>query len=216
MITTGANLSLAATVLSKNWRNRINVLFSLMLLSIAAWSFFLGMFYVASDLHYARLTSVPIYSSAALIAVLFYYFAYYFPFALGEKTLMAHIISFISYMMILFIIIFIHIETIVSYDLVTRQQVTIINPVGYTFFLIYFCYYIISAFYHLFKKLRSATAIHKKEIQVVVFSTLFAAVLGTLFNLAILGITYKYDWLGPFFTVIMVLIIARYIFFQNK
>ena len=181
-ITTGANLSLAMFIFLKDRKRSINILFSLLLLFIAAWSFSIGMFYLASSIKALYFWIPQFYLYAAFIPVFFYYFTHYFPFESKKINVPTHFTIISSLLAILFIIFYFNIAQNAIYDS-SHNHFVQVNPISFSLFSIYFCTMIILSFIALYKKIKITTSIQKKIVKIVFASTLISAFFGSLFDL---------------------------------
>lgn len=213
-ITTGANIGLAFYILQKNLKNRIHILFSIMLFLIAIWSFEIAMFRASIDPYILIVWFHSFYVTAALIALIFYYFCFFFPYPLKKLNLLTIILNIITTLIIIYVIYGAGILHTLTYD-ATGDHLVSFNVFNYFLYVVYFCGYIIASFLLLAKKIGASTSHNRKVIMIVFFATLLSALAGSIFDLFLPFFTYQYIWLGPLFTMIMVFIIVRYLFIKT-
>ncbi len=213
-ITTGVNLALAFFVLAKDRSRRINIYFALVLLSIAAWSFFLALFCAAGSVGELHALIPPIYISAAFISLFFYLFCTSFPFDSISMSKARWLVHFFLIAAVIIVIIYVRVEKGIIFDKVWGHP-TKVNALSYFIYSAYFLGYICLSFFHLAKKLKVSTGYIKRLTAIVLYSTFFAALFGSIFDLFFPIVTYRFVWVGPLFTVAMVFIIVRYVFIKE-
>lgn len=213
-VTTGLNLGLSFFIFAKGPKNKANIWFSLMLFFIAVWSFEMSMFRMANSETSAAIWLNLYYLAAAFIAPSFYLFCRFFPFEIKRVGARTYWLAVTSTAIITAIILYRGVTTHVYLDLADDHTVDIIYG-NYLLYTVYFVSYVGASFFHLLAKIKTASSYHKKLLRVVFGATLLAAVAGSFFDLFLPLATYRYIWIGPYFTAIMVLIIVQYIFIKN-
>lgn len=108
------------------------------------------------------------------------------------------------------------IDELIIYDLSQGHPVKF-NSLIYAIYTLYFCVYITLSFINLHKKYIGAGTLHRDLIKVVFISTAIAAVFGSVFNLLLPILTYyRYAWIGPLFTLIVVTVMSYRLFFKKS
>ena len=108
-------------------------------------------------------------------------------------------------------------------DFIIKKMVTMpwgydnVYAAGYLAFFLIFSYYFIWAFVNLIKKYLVSEGVIKRQLCIVIFSFGLAAIFGMVFDLFLpyFG-NWKLNWLGPYFTIFIMLGIADLIFIKNK
>jgi len=213
-ITTGANIGLAFLIYFHDRKNKINIFFSASLLLAALWSFGIAMFRASTDPLTMQLWFNSFYYLAAFISVIFYYFARSFPFEITAISKTENIINVVLLAVLSGMIYFWGIATEIVYSKSFDHDVTF-NFYVYIPYVLFFVYFVAKSFIDLSKKMTKAATYSKKLIKIVFFSTLVAFAAGTIFDLILPFTTYRYIWAGPYFTMITVFIIVKYVFIQK-
>jgi len=206
MIATLVNLGFSSAIVFKNPRSRINISYGLSVVATALWTLGLAMFRLAdpaSAVAWARFY----YISAGLIATHFLYFGIYFPnnddyrLSVFQHFLLHVPIAIIAYLVFSsgFIAGF-HIES-------WGREITL-GP-AYVFYVIFWVLYMGTAFWLMLSRFPYADPVGRLQLKFVLGGTLIAAIGGSVFNLflPLLG-NYRYIWVGPYPTLIMVVAIG--------
>ncbi len=201
------NLSLGGFVYFKNKRDKINIYYGLTALTTAGWAFGLALFYLTKnpiDLIAYRF----VYIFAALIGTSFLAFSFVFPYS---KIKIKAIYKFLFIVFTCFVII----TSIWPGALIQSVELRPLEKwINYNEFLLYiytfyFTLCMIGAFGNFILKYKNADSEQKAQIKYVFAGTLAAAIWGTTFNLFLpLLKYYRLMWLGPYFTIVMVGLIA--------
>jgi len=201
------NLSLGLLVFFKNRKDKINFYYAFTALSTAGWAFGLALFYLTknpTDIIVYRF----VYIFAALIGTSFLAFSFIFPY---PKIKIRGIYKFLFLVLTGFIVI----TSIWPGALIQRIDARPLEKwIDYNEFLLYiytfyFTLCMIGAFGNFILKYKNADSEQKAQIKYVFVGTLSAAIWGTIFNLFLpLLKYYRLMWLGPYFTVVMVGLIA--------
>ena len=215
LITVGLNLGLAFFLFNKRPRNRITISFSLLLVLISLWGFEIAMFRASSDPESLKYLFSSFYLTAALISINFYIFCLYFPYELKRVQLATYIFIFSSSIFITLLIFYGGIATQILYDPSFNHEVRL-SIFNYFLYCVFFCAYIIASFKVLIRKYRATASFNKKAILIVIIATAIAAIAGIVFDLVVPLYTYRFIWIGPYFTAVMVLILVRYLFIRNE
>ncbi len=190
-------------------------LFALIACASATWAFSKIGYLQASDLSHLNMWLVNSHVASLSTAMLFYYFAIYFPKRIVRKSWII-ILSIIPWACVTGLILF------------TDNIFRIISPyiykleIGYIPFVASLLFYFIMGFYFLWRQSRRVDSANtRKQIWFIIVGLLLSAspAFITDFALPAIGI-FSYTWMGPFFTAISVLVIfiaiLRYQLFDIK
>lgn len=184
-------------------------LFSLVTLSVSLWSINLAFFILNADLNNALFFANFYYLAAAAIPILFFFFSIFF---LNEnlKFTFRHYLLLTPFLA-LFLAILIDKNFLVGsiFNDVYGKNVHF-TGLHYGYYIFYFIFYVVSAYYQLLKKFfLERTNIEIAQLRFIIVGTLVSFALGMYFNLILPAIgNYTYIWLGPPFSLIMVLAIG--------
>src|SRR3989344_644838 len=186
-----------------------NVLFSLVTLAVSFWSINLAFFILNSDLDSALIFANFYYISAAAIPFLFFFFSVFF---LSEN----YKLRFYHYLLItpaIFLALFLFIDKnflITDVFIDTYGKNVDFTGYHYEYYILYFIFYVILAYHQLFRKfLTTKTNIEIAQLKFIFAGTLISFALGMYFNLILPAVgNYEFIWLGPPFSLIMVLSIG--------
>lgn len=213
------NLSFGLFILFKERKHKYNIAFAFFSFFLFVWSFSILLFGIVSSDNSSFWIKFS-YVAAIFIGISFLYFAYYFPndkkVGLRRTLLVSSVTALISVFVLWpdFLV-----EGTIDYS---GGRKAILNLYGYTLFTVYFVSCFFGGLYFLIRK-RKKFLLKKIQIYFVFFSVFIAGVFGTLFNLVLPSPfldNWNYIWLGPFFTIIIVVAIAyailKYSFFDIK
>lgn len=173
--------------------------------SIALWAISLLVFRSTDNLEFAQTALNVSYVAAVLIALSFYIFMHYFPtlekFGMVQKA----ILSLSS----VFVVSTLFLKNFFVLDVVVRGgvRVGLQNALGYWIFALYFVVYFFGSLVVLFRRWQMAVAPLKRNIGFIIWSVLTAGILGVFFNLVLPSpffMEWRFTWLGPIFTAIIV------------
>ena len=182
ILLSGLDIGLAFLIWTRNYKNKINILFSLSVLCVAVWTFGEAMFREAPDLLSARFWAHLENFFGSLVVVFFFLFSVYFPYQNFRFNNFYKLLVALS-VAIHFIIIFtpgLYINEIV---LDKPFNNFILHPIGRTYYTIYFIIYLSLAFYLLISKFIKSQGILKKNLLTVLIATGILAFFGTLFGI---------------------------------
>jgi len=185
--------------------DRIRVIFSLFVLSASAWSLGIGLFLINTNDSSALYLANFYYTAAAFIPLLFLYFSLIF---LHDKRRIGHYYLWLSIPLVILIIsFFINPHTIITS--ITNDGLTknvSINLLPYSIYGSFFIGYVVSAFFALYQSLRhTSNKEGQLQLRFVIYGTIVPYALGMLFNLILPWVgNYRYVWLGPVFSLLMV------------
>ncbi len=198
------NFSFGVIILSRAPKKKANIIFSLISLLVVIWSVAILGFYLLGDKFFQkRVWIIATHLSAGLISLMFFYFTLYFPFSLRISKKLKFLMGIVS----TFVFYFVVFTKLVIGNIYGESYQ--INS-GYLFYSLFltFCFFL--GFIGLILQYRKAEKkIEKAQIKYVFFGSLFASVFATFTDLVLPYLsTYKYTWLGPFFTLILVFFTA--------
>jgi len=210
LITILIDLSLAAYVYFKNRQSRVNVSFSLLLLSVAFWAFTNIVCLKVRTVWGGIIWSEVSYISATLIASTFLYFSYIFPPSLSslKKFLFKprHKLYIVISIPLVSVIVFIPNFTVKT---VVLEPWKIITGTGLYIFAFHFLFTMAWMFYNLFRKYLISRGIERTQLKYLFLGSGLSTILGSFCNLILpLQRNYKFVWLGPVFSLIMMVSIA--------
>jgi len=192
----------------KGKENLTNSLFSLFVISVSLWSLFVAFFINTSSFKNALLFANIYYVSAAAIPILFFYFSLFF--LEYKKPLKKYFIYLLPFFFL--IIVFALNKNVLLQEiyLVNGHKNVFINKLNYFYYIIYFLAFIFLSYYHLFRSYILTESSEKKiQLKFVIWGTIPAYLLGMIFNLFLPAFgNYEFIWLGPLFTLVMVLSIG--------
>ena len=207
-----SNLVFALVLYFRNRKNWIHIFYAISVFMTAMWALFTGIFYLTSSQVLASISIHLMYIAAALIAPAFFAFAYVFPYRRYEFPEKLKKIIFISIIGIMIIS--------AAPNVLVKAY---INPAGQgndvslNFFwnIIYTIYFLTLfgwAFVELFLKMKMGGVI-KLQLKHVLRGTVIAGLFGVIFNLIFPFWTTHWMWLGPYFTLFMIIYVTYFIFF---
>ena len=216
------NFILALYTILTGYKNRYIVYFSLFTFGMSLWSIGLSFFISSNSTHTAKISAQIFYIAPILISISIYLFSKAFP---DNKSInMVNVlIPLILGLLISLVIILIPESLFLSISLKKYSNEILLNKPIYLiyslFFIIYFCWGAVT----LNKKRLDVNLNQKqrKQISLILYSIILAGFLGSFFNLILPGFNnYSLVWVGPQFTIIVVLAIfygiARYQLFDIR
>jgi len=200
------NLFLGFFVLLKNWRNKVNVSYSLTAILTALWA--LSIFFLSE----AR--TIPDAMLCAKIAAAFY--AYFpLPFLYFFSVFPQEDVVPRTYQMIAWFIVATFFALISFSDLIVRDMVLVndrfvmVAGAAFSLFIFYYLGFIFFAFYRLADKFNSYKGLNKRQIAYVLSGFFIGVIFPVVTNLILPLFGYPYlTGVGPFSTIITTLLIA--------
>ncbi len=191
-------------------RNRTNLIYSIFAVFIALWSVGLGFFIIETDLAKAIYIANAYYIAAAGIPTFFLLFAFNFPERKFKLTLRKGVLIFGPFIALIACFLYDKHFLIDEVFLTPAGKDVLLNNLNYLAYALYFVIILGSAYAVLFKNFKSATdKVERSQLKFVIGGTIFAFLLGMLFNLIFPYVgNYQYIWIGPLFTLLMVVSIA--------
>lgn len=202
------NVSLAIFIYSRGTKKRVNISYSLAVLSVSLWSLSLGMVQVVESAAHAILWAKAAYLFATFIAANFLYFSLVFPYShkpLTHRTLL-FIFGFPFLLAILLGTTNFLIRGIVSQP---WGREFILGAPEYLAYTLWFLVVMGWPFFHLYHKYKRSKGVERMQLRYVLFGTLASAVLGSLFSLILPWFrSQRFFWLGPLFTIVTISSVA--------
>jgi len=195
-------------------KNKTNILFSLVTLSVALWSVNLALFIASSDLARGLFYANNYYLAAAAIPLLFFYFSLFFPPETTKRWKWKHTLYLLPFLLLILATLANRNIILAEISLDGRHKAVVLNQGFYLVYALYFLFFVTLSYYQLGKSyLESKNILEKIQLRFIVWGTLISYLLGMTFNLFLpfLG-NYRQIWLGPVFTLIMVFSIGYAVF----
>ena len=197
------NLIMAVLIIFQGWRNKVNLYFSLLTFFNFLWA--MGLFFgMTMDGYFGEWSAKIIYIFAIGIAISLLFFSVYFPYKIKK-------INPIFYYIILMLTLFFIFSTLNNTLVIEyyRDQVNNIfylkhNRFLYILYSLYFISLMIFSIFNLIYKYKNIEGIFKQQILILLMVIVLGLIFGSYFDLFLchFGI-YKYEWLGPLFTLPM-------------
>ena len=186
-------------------KTSINKLFSIITIAVAFWALFLGLFINTRDLSYAIWFANIYYISAAIIPPAFFYFSLLFKTDKKELS-KKHAIFLLPLAVFVFGLIInknFLLEKVFFSDF---GKDVVFNKNIYSLYILYFIFFVLISYYNLVKTyLKTRDKYEKIQFKFIFFGTTISYILGMVFNLFLPWKDYSLIWLGPIFTLIMVI-----------
>lgn len=198
------NVILAVLFFISSRKQKSNVVFAFFIIFIALWSFSIGLFLDTEDFSWATTLANVYYISGGMIGTLFLLFSYLF---LENKNLTKLKIFFISLPMLIYIALFLYNKNLFIVQMYVDEfgKNVVLNKTPYIIFLIYFAVYILVAYSMFLRKyFKSKSLLERRQIKLIVISTIIGFFFSYLFNLyfPLIG-KYHLIWIGPLFGLLM-------------
>jgi len=217
LIVVFVDFALACRIWISNRKNPINIYFSLAVLMAGLWTFSNLLYRIFSFSLLISLFARLSFFFAALIAVFFFLFTYYFPYLTYKLSKRQFIILCSITCSILFVCIVPDIFIPGHVPAQTRFKPGH-NIYWHVVFALYFLGIMGLAFWNMVTKYRKADGIWRLRLRQVIIATIVATIGGSFFNL-VLPIVFKchiLNWAGPVFTVFMAGYIWYNVFWDRK
>jgi signal transduction histidine kinase len=194
-------------------RKVTNILFSLVAVSIGFWAIGLGLFLESTNFKFSLMFANFYYLSAAAIPVLFFYFCVFFQ--NGARRLNLYHYTYLIGFFVLAVL-FVFDQNIIIKEIYFTDwgKDVVLNKSFYLAYGIFFLVLVAASYFELWRiSQKNEDVLVKIQLKFIVLGTSIAYILGMIFNLFLpyLG-NYQLIWLGPFFTLVMVISIAYAIF----
>lgn len=193
------NIILGAIVLSRGFKNIFNLLFGLISLAVAVWSFAIIGFYTESlktEFNWIALT----HSSALFSAMIFLFFSSLFPRQIIKKDWWM-ILPFSLLMTITYFLFF------TQYILGEITGISYQINAGYLYYQALLVALFTFSYIFLFIQYRTTNnKDNKEQLKYIIIGTVCSSVFGTITNLTLPALNiFSYTWMGPMFTFILVI-----------
>ena len=205
---------LGVFVLSKNIKSARNLAFFILALSVAAWSFAVDYFLLTQNIELAYFFIFMVAMSIMFIAISLYHVVLSFIYE-DLRVYFKKLILFYCINSLVLIGCFIpnfYIKNIIFHSWGKE------NVLGIGYYLIYaaFAAFVVYSFYILISSYIKDHVKNKIQLQYLIYSTIFAFAFGSWFNwvLVLFG-NYRYIWVGPLSSFILVAVTAFSILKQN-
>ncbi len=193
------NFILGIIILSRGLRNKINVLFGLMSLSVALWSVgILGFYQIA----FPTLPSgwiIVTHTSALFISLIFLYFTLYFPESIIENKIIVMLLS-LPFIIIMYYLLFT--KEIIGMVVAPMYQINF----GYVFYTLCILVYFFLSYVALFIQYKKTIdTIQKAQIKYIAIGSIVSYMLANIMDLILpfFGV-FNFTWLGPVCTLLLV------------
>ncbi|MCK6462654.1 MAG: ATP-binding protein [Candidatus Pacebacteria bacterium] len=200
------NLALSGVSIFRSSSEKSGKAYSLFALFVSLWTFGLAMFRYSSfdsGLYWA----IFYYISAALTVNSFLYFSLYFlDKGKIKSNYWTHLLMNIPITVIIILLLF-NINFVKNYELKSWGKEIKLGS-SYFFYILYILIYSCASFLILNKRYMSSEGLEKMQFKFVLVGTMVAFTFGIIFNLILPIYTYKLIWIGPFFSLFMVVMIA--------
>lgn len=199
-----ANISLGFLVFIRNTNNRVNRRFGYLAGSVALWALGLGMFLLVDDETHALFWSKIFYVAALLIALTLLLFV-----KQSARDVVTSKIPDVVYVLPIAILSVVtlflpeFLTTEIAYQ--TWGKEVLLSSPEYALYSVIFVSYYVIALRILYKKMRSSVGRTRKQMTLLLYSSTFAGLFGSIFNLILpwLG-NYRLIWIGPQFSFLFV------------
>jgi signal transduction histidine kinase len=202
-------------------RNLQNLIYSIFVLFVSLWAIGLAFFLIETDLDSARSIANFYYIAAAAIPVTFLYFSFSF-LSPSFRFTYWHGLILAPFLILAAILTFDQTFLISDIFYTTAGKDVVLNHTTYLIYSTYFVVFVAACYLQLFRLfIRRRDPIERLQLKFIIIGTIIAFFLGMVFNLFFPFIgNYSYIWLGPLFTLIMVVsvgyAVARHHLFNIK
>lgn len=202
------NLFLGVLIYLKERKNQSNIFFALVGVCVFLWALSRAFFEIFKIGDFIYFWAGLLYVSAAFIPLFFIFFTYVFPtgkIPFSKEQILG--IIFPTFASVAFVLM--PGMVISNISLAPDGYKIIIFGVGYFYYFLYIVGYFLWGFANLIKKYRKSEGVEKIQLKYVFWGTFTASFFGVFTNLILPIFSYfKFFWLGPVMTVIMVVFIA--------
>lgn len=211
------NLFMCIFLISRARHSKMHLYFSLLTLFCFTWTVGLFLSRSMTDLTLTLLFTRSTYVSAIAIMISLLYFVIHFPYSTNR-------LNNIHKMMVWIPAILISILVYTSFFIIDLRHAYSEYEFSHSFYKfsywIYFIYIIamsLVAVYFLLKKFSIAEKLFKKQVVLLLATIVIAMIFGVYFNLFIIYFgDFRFNWLGPIFTVFMNMAVFRLLLFANN
>ena len=210
------NLVMAIVVFQRGKHNKINLYFASLTFFAFLWS--LGLLFSRSveDLQLTSLFNRSTYISALAIIISLLYFTIYFPYKSAVLKMWQKIIIWLPAVILSILI---YTPWFITGFITNYSKVEFISYYYLPGFILYAVYFITIAFwamYYLWQKDKTTEGHDQRKIKLLLITIIVGLIFGSYFDLFILYFeNFKYNWLGPIFTVFMNYVVFYFIFLSK-
>ncbi len=198
------NFIIGTIILLRGLKDKIKILFGFLSISIALWCFgILGFYLVDLPSNFSSGWIVLTHFSAALLALIFLYFTFYFPFSLIRSRFIK-LLPLIPFLIIVYFLFFT--KSIIGNVIDIKYEIGL----GYVFYSLYIIFYFFLGYLSLLIQYKKTTNfIQKKRIVYVFWGAVLSSTFATITDLIFPFVNiFNYTWLGPVFTIFLIGAIA--------
>jgi len=197
------NFLLGIFVLCKNTRSSRHISLFLLSCSVGLWTLEVDYFLLTPSIKLAYFWIHAVAVTISLISISFYHLVLTFQY---EKISLYKNKLLLAYSLPIAILVGSFIPHFYIKDIIVHPWGKE-NILGIGFYMVYFIYgfYMVFAFINLLISFKISVGRKKNQIKYIIYSTIFAAIWGTFFNwILVLFGNYRYIWVGPYGTFVLV------------
>jgi len=207
------NLIMSILVISRGWKNKVNLYFSLLAFFNFLWALSLFLSTIILNAIIAEMFYRTAYLAAIGIAVSLFYFALHFPYTI--KRLKVHnnlLVLFFSAIVLIFVYSKLHIISF-ERDLDLANWVIDYYKPFYVIYSLFFFLLIVLAVYFLLDKLHNLESWLKKRVKILLITIIVGLIFGIYFDLVLCYFgNLRYIGFGPIFTSFMNITVFYFIY----
>jgi len=148
-----------------------------------------------------------------LIAPSFFLFAHFFPYQKERLSFKFKAFFIVSTVLMFIDTFYFWVDgVIISPPGFLSGNVSVLNYYGFGYFVAYFMFYTILAFYLLFKKYSESSEFTRIRLKYIIFDTLPFGIVATTISVILAPITFGYLYIGPLSAVIMLYYVSYFMF----
>ena len=191
------NLAMSLFIISRGWKNKVNLYFSLFTFFTFLWA--LGLIFVNAGIseEVSRFFASFVYPVALLIIVNVFYFTIYFPYKIFD--IQKFYKRLIRFFIVVFTIFCIGFYKIFVYKVVLIPEIIVYYEFwSYTLYSVVLSILMLSSIGILFYKYKKAEGVFRPQLLLVLLAIIMGVLAGGYFNLFLMYFhNYNYDHLGP-------------------
>lgn len=217
LVATVLNLAMSIFIISRGWKNKINLYFSLFTFFTFVWSLSVIFWGVIENDNWFFWIQLA-YPAALGIIVSLFYFSIWFPYKFPRYPFWFNFFVLIPSVLIITLVysdgLFI---TDVTKDFDSRTYTLFYNKPMYIFFAVYFLILSILLIYNLVIKYINSEETLKRQAGVLMTCIIIGLSMGIFFDLILPYFeNFHYVWVGPIFTLLMNAAVFYLIFLHKK
>ncbi|MBT6691417.1 hypothetical protein HOB10_03755 [Candidatus Parcubacteria bacterium] len=197
------NLIMSVYILSRGWKNKVNLYFSLLTFFNSMWAAGLIVINAGVSHEMTRFFASFIYPVALMIIVSLFYFIIYFPYKTFELSkLYRWLINIFIVVTTLFCIFF---YKIFVYNVALVPKLVVYYEIwSYSAYSLVLTMLMLSGVIVLFSKLKKSESVFKFQLKLILVAVIMGTIAGSYFNLFLMYFhNCDYNHLGPLFTLLM-------------